>query len=89
MLASRLNGLLVQTHGVEVSPFEAGDLGRHQRVLVAERRWIVVGPLAQLFAVRRQEVAPPGLLVGRRVLIERRHRQRGVVEVVEQLDLAG
>jgi len=34
VLASRLNGLLVQTHCIGVSPFEAGDLGRHQRVLV-------------------------------------------------------
>ena len=68
-----------------VSPFEAGDLGRHQCVLVGESRWIVFGPLAQLFPVRRQEFAPPGLLVGRSVLIERRHRQRGVVKVVEQL----
>src|SRR5712671_5877023 len=54
VLASRLNGLLVQTHGVGVPPFEARDLGQHQRVLVGESRWIVVGPFAQLFTVRRQ-----------------------------------
>ena len=84
-----MNGLLVQTHCVGVSPFEAGDLGRHQRVLVAERRWIVVGPLAQLFPVRRQEFAPSALLVGSSVLVECRHRQRGVVKVVEQLDMGG
>src|ERR1700682_1357772 len=83
VLASRPNGLLVQTHGVGLPPFEAGYLGRHQGVFVAERRWIDVGPLAQLFPVRSQEVEPPGLLVGRRVLIERRHRQGGVVKVVE------
>ena len=58
MLAGRSNGLLVQTHRIGVSPFEAGDLGRHQRVLVGESRRIVVGPLAQLFPVRRQEFAP-------------------------------
>src|SRR6202048_3365291 len=43
VLASRLNGLLVQTHGVGVSSFKAGDLGHHQCVLVGERRWIVFG----------------------------------------------
>ena len=59
VLTGRLNGLLVQTHGVGVPPFEAGDLGRHQCVFVAESRWIDFGPLAQLFLVRRQEVAPP------------------------------
>ena len=83
VLASRLNGLLVQSHGIDVASFEAGDLGRHQGVLVGERRRVGFGPLAQLFPVRRQEVAPPGLLVGRSLLIERRHRQRGVVKVVE------
>ena len=89
VLASRLNGLLVQTHRVDVAAFDAGDLSQHQHVLVGERRRIVFGPLAQLFPVRRQEVAPPGLLVGRRVLIECRHSQRRIVEVVEQLDLGG
>ena len=87
VLASRLNGLLVQTHGDSVSPFETGDLGRHQRVLVGESRWIAVGPLAQLLLVRSQEFVPLLLLVGRPVLIERRHRQRGIIEVVEQLDM--
>ena len=58
VLASRLNGLLVQLHRIDVASFDAGDLGRHQRVLVGERRWIVFGPLAQLFPVRRQEFAP-------------------------------
>ena len=83
VLVTRLNRLLVQTHGVEVSPFEAGDLGRHQCVLVGERRRVGFGPLVQLFPVRRQEVAPPRLLVGRSLLIERRHRQRGVQKVIE------
>src|SRR5258705_9042483 len=32
VLASRSNGLLVQTHCIGVPPFEAGDLGRHQGV---------------------------------------------------------
>ncbi len=83
VLASRLNGLVVQVHRVEGASFEAGDLGQHERVLVGESRWIVVGPLAHLFPVRRQEFAPPGLLVGGSLLIERRHRQCGVVKVVE------
>src|SRR5260370_16109426 len=89
IVAGRLNGLLVQTHGVGVSPFEAGDLGRYQGVLIGESRWIVVGRLVQPFCVRRQEVAPPALLVGRAVLTEHRHRQRSVVKVVEQLDMGG
>ena len=89
VVTGRSNGLLVQTHRVGVSPFETGDLGRHQRVLVGESRWIVVGPFAQSFPVRRQEVAPPGLLVGRAVLIEHRDGKRCVVKVVEQLDVGG
>ncbi len=64
VLASRLNGLLVQAHRVGVSPFEAGDLGQHQRVLIGESRRIVFRPLAQLFAVSGQEFAPPLLLAG-------------------------
>ena len=89
VLARRSNGLLVQMHCIGVSPFEAGDLGQHQRVLVGESRWIVVGPLAQLLPVRRQEFAPSLLLVSSSVLVECRHRQRGVAEVVEQLDIEG
>ena len=85
VLARRSNGLLVETHGVGVPPFEAGDLGRHQGVFVGERRRIIFRPFAQLFPMRRQQVAPLGLVVGRRVLITRRHRQCGVVKVVEQL----
>ncbi len=87
VLASRLYRLLVKTHGISVATFEARDLARHQGVFIAERRWIIFGPLAQLFTVRRQEVAPIGLVIGRGPLVERRHRQRGVVEVVEQIDL--
>ena len=89
VVAGRLNRLLVQPHCIGVSPFEAGDLGQHQCVLVAESRWIGFGPLAQLLLVRRQEFAPRLLLVGRRVLIACRHRQRGIIKVVEQLDLGG
>src|SRR5207247_973606 len=71
------------------SPFVAGYLGQRQCVLFAESRWIGFGPLAQLLPVRRQEFAPRLLLVGRRVLIACRHRQRGIIKVVEQLDLGG
>src|ERR1700738_1367557 len=78
MVAGRSNCLLVEPHGVRVSPFDAGDLGRHPRVLVAEGRWTVFGPLAQLLPVRRQELAPPVLLVGSTVLVKRRYRQRCV-----------
>ena len=66
--ACRLNGLLVQTHGISVSSFEAGDLSGHQGVFVGEGWWIVVGPLAQLFEVGRQEASPLPLLVDRRRL---------------------
>src|SRR5258705_4531403 len=38
MLASRLNGVLIQMHRIGVSPFDAGDLGRHDSVLVGESR---------------------------------------------------
>src|ERR1700694_78862 len=88
VLASGLTGLLVQTHGIGVSSFKTRDLRRHQSVLVAERGWIVIGPLAQLFEVGRQEASPLSLLVDRRFLIACRNRQRGVVEVVEQHGLA-
>src|SRR6202048_569161 len=37
VVASRLNGLLVQTHCVGVSPFDPGDLGCHKGVLIGER----------------------------------------------------
>jgi hypothetical protein len=56
-------------------------------VLVGERRRIVFSPLTQLFLVRCQKLAPLLLLAGRRVLADRRHRQAGIVKVVEQLDL--
>ena len=68
MLAGRANGLLVKAHGIGVSPFETSDLGQYQLVLVCERRWIVFGPLAQLFLVRGQQFAPRLLLIGRRGL---------------------
>src|SRR5712675_2075998 len=86
VITGQSNGLLVQTHRIGVSVFETGDFGQHQRMLVGKSRWIAFGPLAQLFPMRRQEVAPPVLLVVRSLLMERRHRQRGVVKVVEQLD---
>ena len=82
----QMDSLLVQLHGVGVSLFEAGDLGRDQCVLVGERRWIVFGPLAQLFPMRQQEVAPGLLLVGRRVLIACRRRHCGIIDVVEHVD---
>ena len=66
VLTRQVDSLLVQTHGVGVSLFKAGDLGRYQRVLIGESRWIVFGPLAQLFPMRHQEFAPPLLLVARR-----------------------
>ena len=84
-----MDSLLVQTQGVGVPLFDAGDLGQNQRVLVGESRWVVFGPLAQLFPVRPQEFAPRLLVIGRRGLIERRHRQRGVKEVVQRRNLAG
>ncbi len=86
---SRSNGVFVPAHGVGVSSFKARDLGRHQCVLVAESGWIVVGPLAQLLKVGRQDVVPLGLLVAGGVLVERRDRQCRVVRVVEQIDLEG
>ncbi len=67
--ASRLNGLLVQAHCIGLSPFEAGDLGQDECVLVGESRWIVVGPFVQALPVHRQEVAPHTLLIRRTVLI--------------------
>src|SRR4051812_45068364 len=89
MLAGRANGLLVQAYGIGVLSFETSDLSRHQRLLVGERRWIVFGPLAQLLPVHRQEVTPRLLVAGRSVLIECGNRQRGVVEVVEPLEMDG
>src|ERR1700680_1578154 len=83
VLTSRFYRLLVQLHGVAVPPFEAGGFGRHEGMLFAEPRWIVVGPLAQLFLMRRQELVPIVLLVGRSLVIACRHCQGGIVEVVE------
>ena len=75
-----------KTHRIGVSPFEAGDLRRHQGVFVGERRRMVLGPLAQLFAVDDQELSPTGLLVGGSFFIVRRHRQRCVVIIIEQMN---
>jgi hypothetical protein len=85
VLAGRSDRLFVQTHCIGVAPLEAADLGRHQGVFVAERRWIVVGPFAQLISVHRKEFAPAVLLVGRTILIERSNRHRRVVKIVKQL----
>src|SRR6202043_2347226 len=65
VLASRLNGRFVQARRIDVTPFEARNLGRDEGVLVGERRRVGFSPLAQLFPVRRQDVAPPSLLVRR------------------------
>ena len=46
VLARRMDSLLVQTQGIGVSLFDAGNLRQYQRVLVSERRRIVFGPLA-------------------------------------------
>ena len=52
VLARQMDRLLIQTQGVGVSLFDAGDLGRYQRVLVGECRGIIFGPFAQLLLVR-------------------------------------
>jgi hypothetical protein len=65
VLTRQVDSLLVQTHGVGVSLFEAGDLGQDQRVFVGESWWIVFGPLAQLFPMRSQEFAPSSLPVAK------------------------
>ena len=65
VLVGGSNGFFVQTHRIGVSPFQARNLGRHQCVLVGEGRRIAFGPLAQLLLVRRQQVTPGLLLVGR------------------------
>ncbi len=88
-LARLVDSLFIKTHSVGVSPFKPGNFRRHQHVLVGERRWIVFGPFAQLFLVRRQKLAPLFLLVGRRAFIAGRHGQCRVAVIVEQLDLAG
>jgi hypothetical protein len=68
--------------GIKIPTFEAGDLNshvrRHHDVLVGESRWVAFGPVAQFLPLRRQKVAHRCLLVGRTLLIERGHRQRGV-----------
>ena len=74
VLARQMDSLFVKTQCVGVSLFDAGDLGQNQRVLVGESRRVIFGPLAELFLVFSQEFAPCLLLIGRRGLIERRHR---------------
>jgi hypothetical protein len=46
-------------------------------------------PCGELFPMRRQQFASPCLLVCGSFLIERRHGQRGVAIVIEQLQLYG
>src|SRR5271163_416616 len=74
VLARQMNGLLVESLGVDVSLFDAGDLGQDQRVLVAEGGRVAFGPFAELFLVFSQGFAPRLLLIGRRGFIERRQR---------------
>src|SRR3984893_18358556 len=52
ILARCSDRLLVQPHGIKVPAIEASKLCRHQCVLIPESRWVVFGPLAQLFPVR-------------------------------------
>src|SRR6202789_3093706 len=88
VLTRQADSLVIETHCVGVSPFEAGDLSRHQRVLVGKRRWVDFGPCAQLFNVCCQQVVPRLLLIGGYILIACSHRQREIIEVVEQLKMS-
>jgi len=65
----QIDSLPVQAQGICVSLFDAGDLGQYQSVFVGERRWIIFGPLSQLFSMHPQEFAPRRLLIGRRCLV--------------------
>ena len=84
-VARRSNRLFIQPLCVEFSALDAGYFRRNQRMLVGERRRTVFGPLSQLFLVPRQEFSPSVLLVSCRARIERRHRQRGIVRILEEL----
>ncbi len=81
------NCFLIKSHRRLAVAVQAGDLCRHQRVLVAEGRRIVFGPLAQLRLQRRQAFAPCALLFGANRLITRRPCERSVVDVVQHLGI--
>src|SRR5260370_6877129 len=59
ILARRPDSPLVQPHGIKVPAFDASKLGRYQRVLVAESRWIVFGPLPYFFTAHLRKFSPP------------------------------
>ncbi len=83
VFACRVNGFLVQAHRVGVSPLDAGDFGGDQDKFVGEGRRIVFGPFTELVPVRREKLLPSVLLLGSSVGVQRRDRQRCVVEVVK------
>jgi hypothetical protein len=82
-----LNGLFVEPHGVGIAPLKTRDLGRDQIMLVTETLLVGLRSFPQLRLVRRQKIAPRRLLRRRCCLIQRCHRQRGIIKIIERYDL--
>src|ERR1700730_11485085 len=80
--------MLIETLVDELSAVKSRGLSRHQGVLVAESRGAALRPLFKLAQVRRENLAPLALAVGWDCLVGRRDRERSVVVVIEQLDVA-
>src|SRR5260370_16503544 len=69
LFARQHDSLLVMAHGLEISAFEASDIGQYQRGLISLSRWIVFGPFARSIPSQVPELPPPLLLIRRTVLI--------------------
>jgi hypothetical protein len=64
VLPSQPDGLFVETLGVELPPFDSGDLGADQRGAVAEVRGAVIRPYLELPKMRGESFQVRRMLVG-------------------------
>src|SRR5262245_56564923 len=78
--AGGLDGLFVQTLGVEVAAFDAGDLRRDKGVRMIKGRGIELGRLLQLLPVVGNDVEG-FLLLPRSESVEDGCQRQGVVEI--------
>src|SRR5579863_7604058 len=81
MLASRTNGLLVQTHGVDIPPLDPGHLRLNERRPVDKILGAIEGPGVVLLPVFRQPRAMIFAIFSRGRIIDCRMTKR-IVEVV-------
>jgi hypothetical protein len=64
IFACEPDGLLVETHRVDVPAIDASDLGQDQGVLVEKGRRTALCPVSKLLQVRGERLAPLPLPIG-------------------------